>query len=79
MSFNSDVDKMVKYATDLASDHIHKVLEEAKREMGPDGRDIKIKQASGPRAGDKVGIGNVEFPSEDVKARFLKIVERKMR
>jgi hypothetical protein len=79
MSFNFDVDKIMRQVTDTATDHIHKVLDEARRELGPNGYAIKINKLSLRRTGDKLDLGNVTFPSEDVKARFLKIVERKMR
>jgi len=80
MSFNFDVDKIMRQVTEAATDQIQTVLEEAKREMGADGHGITIKTDARPRrSGDKIDIGNVTFPSEEVKDRFLKIVNRKLR
>jgi hypothetical protein len=79
MSSSFDVEKIMKHVSETAADHLYKVLEDARWELGPDGHAIKINKSALRRSGDKLDLGNVAFPSEDVKQRFLKIVQRKMR
>jgi hypothetical protein len=80
MGFSFDADKLIREVTKKAADHTYKVMEEAKREMGDDGRDITInKSYSARQSGDNVSLANASFPSEEIKERFMKIVQRKMR
>lgn len=78
MSF--DTDGIMRKVKEVAHEKVLAVLHEAKREMGAEGHAIRINEKSSVvGAGDKTDIAGVTFPSEEVKGKFLAIVNRKLR
>jgi hypothetical protein len=79
MGFEFDIDGIMRDVTEAAAEQVHAVLEEAKRELGDEGREITIAQNTRfDRVGDKVDLAGVSFPSEEIKDKFLAIVDRKL-
>ena len=71
-------DDLARRDADLAKGRTRRLLESAKREMGEEGEGIHIDGSAMPHASDPLGLGQIRFPSEEVKSRFLQILRRKL-
>jgi flagellar biosynthesis component FlhA len=74
-----DIDGIMEKVTEIASEKILSVLHESKREMGAEGDGIQIEENSAMMGtGDNMSIAGVTCPSEEIKDKFLAIVQRNL-
>jgi hypothetical protein len=72
-----DKDKIMKLAIEAGRKALIRQMQAVKAKMGDEGRDIRIDPVKSVVVkGDQVHLGQVDFPSEAVRAKFLELLEQ---
>src|SRR5262249_12549915 len=79
IKINFDANKIQREVEKMAEKAYLDAIDRAGRSLGSDGQLIKVSRLGPRRQGTRLALGNISFPSDEVRRRFEEALKREFR